>query len=78
MEEFLAGEGKGSNFALSFDDLDCAGLRSCASWVPAGTLLNVKDFDELFGIATSGNVCPFPGQSEADVFARFRKRVGLY
>lgn len=75
LDEFLEGEGKGSDFANLFDDLDSAGLRSCALWIPPGTLLSVREFDELFGIATSGNARPSPGQSESAAFENFRLRV---
>lgn len=78
LEAFLKGDGSGSRFSQFFDDLDVAGLRSCASWVPAGIHLSDQHFDELFGIATSGNAPARPGQSESDVFNSFRSKVEVF
>ena len=74
-EEFLIGEGKGSDISDFLDDLDIAGLRSAAPWVPEGTQMIGKDLYELFGIATSGNCRPGLGQRDAEVYEHFENRV---
>jgi hypothetical protein len=77
-EAFLSGQGSGSQLARLFDDLDVAGLRSTASWVPVGTKVIGADLYELFGIATSGNRCPAPGQSESKVYEAFQGEVEAF
>jgi hypothetical protein len=75
---FLSGKGSGSQLASYFDELDVAGIRSAAGWVPEGTKLIGKDLHELFGIATAGNYRPPPGTSESDVYVEFRRTVEAF
>lgn len=77
-EAFLDGRGRDSQLAQCFDDLDVAGLRSAAGWVVAEAKLIGTDFYELFGIATSGNCAPSPGQSDAQVYEEFRTSVEAF
>lgn len=77
-EAFLSGVGASSQLARVFDDLDVAGLRSVAGWIPEGTKLIGRDVHELFGIATAGNCCPAPGQSESAVYEEFQRTVEVF
>jgi len=78
LEAFLQGHGKGSDFASLFDDLDVAGLRSAAEWVSPEARLIGTDFYELFGMATSANYAPFPGQSDSQVYEEFQTNVQIF
>lgn len=77
-EDFLKGEGKDSDLSRGFDDLDVAGLRSTAMWIPPDTRMVGVDIYELFSIATSGNCRPAPGQSDSTVYEKFKHCVDSF